>query len=125
MILVSLFAGVALFLSVIGLYGILTYSISQRTREIGIRIALGAPSANIFELVIRQGFKVVGIGLMVGVAIALLLGRFLESILYRVSGHDPLAMVFAVLALCIVAFVACLIPAIRAVRIDPVEAFRR
>jgi putative ABC transport system permease protein len=125
MILVSLFAGVALFLSAIGLYGILTYSISQRTREIGIRIALGAPSANIFELVIRQGFKVVGVGLMVGVAIALLLGRFLESILYRVSGHDPLAMVFAVLGLCIVAFVACLIPAIRAVRIDPVEAFRR
>ena len=67
----------------------------------------------------------VGIGLMGGVAIALLLGRFLESILYRVSGHDPLTMVFAVLALCVVAFVACLIPAIRAVRIDPVEAFRR
>jgi len=125
MILVSLFAGVALFLSAIGLYGILTYSISQRTREIGIRIALGAPSANIFELVIRQGFKVVGVGLIAGVAIALLLGRFLESILYRVSGHDPEAMVLAVLALCIVAFVACLIPAIRAVRIDPVEAFRR
>ena len=125
MILVSLFAGVALFLSAIGLYGILTYSISQRTREIGIRMALGAPSANIFKLVILQGFKVVGIGLMGGVAIALLLGRFLESILYQVSGHDPLTMVFAVLSLCVVAFVACLIPAIRAVRIDPVEAFRR
>jgi len=76
-------------------------------------------------LVIRQGFKVVWAGLMVGVAIALLLGRFLESILYQVSGHDPLAMVLAVLALCIVAFVGCLIPAIRAVRIDPIEAFRR
>jgi putative ABC transport system permease protein len=125
MILVSLFAGVALFLSAIGLYGILAYSISQRTREIGIRIALGAPSAKIFAMVICQGFKLVGIGLMAGLGIALLLGRFLESVLYRVSGHDTTTMIFAILVLGMVAFVACLIPAIRAVRIDPVEAFRR
>jgi putative ABC transport system permease protein len=125
MILVSLFAGVALFLSAIGLYGILAYSISQRTREIGIRIALGASSANIFELIIRQGLKVVGAGLLAGIVIALLLGRFLESALYRVSGHDPSTMIFAILVLGMVAFVSCLIPAIRAVRIDPVEAFRQ
>jgi putative ABC transport system permease protein len=125
MILITLFAGVALFLSAIGLYGILAYSVSQRTREIGIRIALGAPWVMIFEMVIRQGFKLVGIGLLAGVVIALLLGRFLESVLYKVSGHDVLTMIFAILVLGLVAFAACLIPAFRAVRIDPVEAFRR
>ena len=125
MILITLFAGVALFLSAIGLYGILAYSVSQRTREIGIRIALGARSVMIFEMVIRQGFKLVGIGLLAGVVIALLLGRFLESVLYKVSGHDVLTMIFAILVLGLVAFAACLIPAFRAVRIDPVEAFRR
>jgi putative ABC transport system permease protein len=125
MILITLFAGVALFLSAIGLYGILAYSVSQRAREIGIRIALGAPWVLIFEMVIRQGFKLVGIGLLAGVVIALLLGRFLESVLYKVSGHDVLTMIFAILVLGLVAFAACLIPAFRAVRIDPVEAFRR
>jgi putative ABC transport system permease protein len=88
-LLLSLFSSAALFLSAVGLYGVLTYSVNQRTREVGIRIALGAKPANITHLVMRQGLRIVAIGLAIGLGTGLLVGHFIESLLYGVSGHDP------------------------------------
>jgi putative ABC transport system permease protein len=124
-LMVSVFSGAALFLSAIGLYGILVYSVNQRTREIGIRIALGATSANILRLVTRRGVMMVGLGLIIGILTALVCSRFIENTLYQVSGYDPIALGLAVLALCITAAIACLLPGRRAARIDPIVALRQ
>ena len=123
-LLVSLFSGIALFLSAIGLYGVLAYSVSQRRREIGVRIAVGAQAANIVGLVMRQGFRIVGLGLAVGLVTALALARFINSMLYGVSGSDPVTLGLAIPILIVIAFLACLLPALRAARIDPIAALR-
>jgi putative ABC transport system permease protein len=123
-LLVSLFSGAALLLSAIGLYGVLAYSVSQRKREFGVRIALGAQSSNILKLVTRQGLKLVCIGLVVGILAALIFTRFIDSILYGVSGSDPVALGLAVLVLGLAALLACLLPALRATRISPITALR-
>jgi putative ABC transport system permease protein len=122
--LVSLFSGAALFLSAIGIYGVLAYSVSQRRREIGVRIALGAESIKIIQLVTQQGFKLIGIGLFVGTAIALVCARFIEGMLYGVTVADPISLLSAVVVLCLAGCVACLLPALRAVRVNPVKALR-
>jgi putative ABC transport system permease protein len=132
-ILVGAFSGAALFLSAIGLYAILSYTISQRTREIGIRIALGATASRILVAVIRQGFTLVCIGLLFGTVAALIGARFIESssdyfsrqILYGVTGDDALTLGLTVLVLAISALIACWIPARRAARIDPISALRQ
>jgi putative ABC transport system permease protein len=124
-LLVSLFSGFALFLSAIGLYGVLAYSVNQRRRAIGIRIAVGARSANILQLVVSQGLRLAGIGLVNGIAAALVLSRLMSGILYGVSGNDPVSLMVAVLVLGLAALVACLLPALRAVRIDPVSGASR
>jgi putative ABC transport system permease protein len=124
MLLVGLFSGVALFLASVGLYGVLAYSVSQRQRELGVRIVLGAKSSSILSLVIRQGIKMVGIGLGAGIGMALLLVRFIESILYGVSGTDPISLCAAVIVLGLAAVLACLLPAVRATRINPITALR-
>lgn len=121
---VGLFSAAALFLSAIGLYAVLAYAVGQRTREIGIRIAIGAPAANILQLVIRQGFKLAVIGLVIGTAAALALARLMSSMLYAVSPNDPISLAGAILVLCLAAFFACLLPALRALRIDPITALR-
>lgn len=123
-LLVSVFSGVALFLSGVGLYAVLAYSVSQRRREIGVRIALGAQSSNILRLVIRQGLKLVCFGLIVGIVSALVLVRFIDSILYGVSGNDPISLALAVVALGVAALLACFLPALRATRINPITALR-
>jgi putative ABC transport system permease protein len=123
-ILVSLFSVLALILAAVGLYGVLAYSIVQRTREIGIRIALGAQSRNILGSIIRQAFKIVGVGLAIGMAGAIGLTRLIQSMLYGVSGTDPVALLTAVGILGLAAFLACLVPALRATRIDPITALR-
>ena len=123
-ILVSLFSVLALILAAVGLYGVLAYSTAQRTREIGIRIALGAESQNILGSVIRQGFKIVGAGLAIGIVGATFSTRLIQSMLYGVSGGDPVALLTAVGILGVAAFVACLLPALRATRIDPMTALR-
>ncbi len=123
-LLVSIFSGAALFLSAVGLYGVLAYSVGQRRREIGVRIALGAQASNILRLVIRRGLKLVGVGLLVGIMAALIFVRFIESILYGVSGTDPITLGLAVLVLGLAALVACLLPALRATRINPITALR-
>jgi putative ABC transport system permease protein len=123
-LLVSLFSAVALCLSAIGLYGVLAYSVSQRRREIGLRIALGAESHKILQLVAQQGLKLIGIGLLTGIVVALVCARFIEGMLYGVTAIDPISMLIASLVLCLAGCLACLLPALRAVRINPVKALR-
>ena len=122
--LVSLFSGAALCLSATGLYGVLTYSVSQRRREIGVRIALGAEWLKIVQLVTQQGFKLIGIGLVAGTVVALVCARFIEGMLYGVSAADPISMLAAILVLCLAGCLACLLPALRATRINPITALR-
>jgi putative ABC transport system permease protein len=124
MLLVSTFSAVALFLSAIGIYGTLAYTVVQRTRELGIRVSVGSTSLGILKLVLRDGLQVVGIGLLAGVLVALGVAGFLQSVLYGVSAHDPVALGTGVVVLTVVAFTACLLPAIRAARIDPTVVLR-
>ena len=123
-ILVGLFSVLALLLAAVGLYGVLAYSIAQRTREIGIRIALGAESGSILSMVVRQGLTIVGIGLVAGIIGAMILTHLIQSLLYGVSGTDPVALLTAVGVLALAAFLACLVPALRAIRVDPITALR-
>jgi predicted permease len=122
MLLAVAFGVIALLLSAIGIYGVLAYGVAQRTREFGIRLALGSETVQIFKLVLGEGLVIVGIGLALGLAGVLLLGRALESQLYQVKASDPTVLGFVAVVLAIVAFVACLVPARRATRIDPVIA---
>jgi ABC-type antimicrobial peptide transport system permease subunit len=120
----SLFAGIALLLAAVGLYGVLAYLVTQRTREIGVRLALGAQRQNVLSLIISQGMKLALAGVAIGVAAALALTRVLRSLLYGITTTDPatFAVVFALLIA--VAFLACWLPAWRAARIEPMEALR-
>ena len=121
---VSVFAGVAMLLSAVGLYAVISYSVAQRTREIGVRTALGAPSTSILVMVIRNGLGIVCAGLIIGVVFALILSRFITSVLYGVSPTDPLTLGVCATLLGIAAFLACVIPALRATRINPITALR-
>jgi putative ABC transport system permease protein len=121
---VSLFSVAALLLAAVGLYGVLSYSVSQKRREIGVRIALGAQSTTILGLIISQGLRIVGIGLVTGLAAALALSGVVAGILYGVSATDPGSIAFSVLSLGLTALIACLLPALRASRIDPITALR-
>jgi len=121
--LLGLFGLLALVLACIGLYGVMAYSVGQRTQEIGLRMALGAGPGRMLGLVLRQGLTLVGIGVVIGVAGAFALSRFLQSLLFG-SASDPLAFVGASAALLVVATIASLLPALRASRIDPLVALR-
>ena len=121
---VALFSGAALSLSAVGLYGILAYSVGQRTREIGIRIALGARGGNVLKLVTQRGFQIVGIGILTGLAVGLLAAHFIQGLLYGVSPVDPISLGISLLFLGIAAVLACLLPALRAIRINPITALR-
>ncbi len=116
--------GLALVLAIIGLYGVVSYAAAQRTREIGIRVALGAASREILGMVVGQGLKIVGIGLLVGVAAALTLSRLVGNFLVGVSATDPLIYAAVTALLAFVGAVACAIPAHRATHVDPVRALR-
>ena len=120
----AIFAAIALGLASIGLYAVIAHSVSQRTQELGVRLALGASSGNILGLVFSQGFGQLAIGLVVGLAAAFGLTRVLTSLLAQVSPADPLTFALAVLVLTSAALLGCLIPARRAMRIDPVIALR-
>jgi len=123
--LVSVFSGAALCLSAIGLYGVLAYTVSQRSREIGLRIALGAEPREILHLVARHGFKLLGIGLVAGVVLALIFSRLIGGMLYGVSVVDPISMLVAVLVLSLAGGIACLFPALRAMWTNPATALRQ
>ena len=122
--LLGVFGLLALALTSIGIYGVIAYSVAQRTREMGLRIALGADPAAVRHLVLRHAMTMVGIGLAVGLAGALLLGRAMSSLLYGLSGADPWSLVGATLTLIAVSAVASYLPARRASRIDPAISLR-
>ena len=109
-------------LATVGVYGVLAYQVSQRTREIGIRMALGGAVASIFKLVFRDGIAMVGLGVLIGLGGAFAMSRSLQSELYGVGSMDPLVISLVALLLGGVAIVACVVPAIRATRVDPVKA---
>jgi putative ABC transport system permease protein len=120
----TVFAGVALFLATIGLYGVMAYSVKQRTSEIGIRLALGAQPSNVLKLIIGQGMMLTLAGIFLGIAAALGLTRLLSSVLYGVAPMDPATFIVVGALLVAVSFLACYVPARRAMRIEPMEALR-
>ena len=124
MTLLGVFAGIALVLAMVGIYGAVAYTVEQRTGEIGVRMALGAQTADVLRLVVRQGMTPVVIGLGVGVVAALALGRLITAQLYEVSAHNPALLAATSATLAIVALLACLIPARRATLVNPIEALR-
>ena len=122
--LVALFGGLALLLASIGLYGVMSYSVSQSARELGLRMALGAGASNVLGLVLSRGLLLTTTGLIIGVALALLLTRLLGNLLYQVSPRDPLAFAAAFAVMALASAAACFLPAWRATRTDPMRALR-
>jgi predicted permease len=122
--LLAIFGGMALFLAAIGLYGVMSYSVSQSTRELGVRMALGANVRDVLRLVVSRGLRLTIAGIVIGAAAALLLTRLMGNLLYKVSPRDPIAFGAALIILIAVALVACFLPAWRAARIDPARALR-
>ena len=122
--LLGIFAGVALLLASIGIYGAVAYTVEQRTGEIGVRMALGAQTRDVLKLVVGQGMRPVVIGLVIGIAAAFVLGRLIASQLFEVSAHNPALLGGATVLLAVIALLACLLPARRAALVDPVQALR-
>ena len=124
MLLLSVFGASALLLAAIGIYGLMAYSVQQRTQELGVRMALGAQAANIRNMVIRQGMLLAGIGLVTGMGGAFWLTKFLTGFLFRVKTWDPTAFILTPIFLCVVALVAVWVPARKATQVDPISALR-
>jgi hypothetical protein len=122
--LLAVFGVLALGLAGIGLYGILAYSVNQRRREIGVRMALGASRSSVLRLVLWQGMSMVGVGVAIGLGLAIAAGRLLSGMLYGVSASDPASVAAAGLTLSIIALLACYLPAHFATRVDPLKSLR-
>jgi putative ABC transport system permease protein len=122
--LVAIFAFSALFLATVGIYGVIAYSVAQRRKEIGIRIALGADAYSVRSLIFRQTFSILAIGLLVGLPAAAMFGRFYSSLLFEVQPGDPIALAVTGAVLAAVAFAASYVPAVRATKVDPIAALR-
>jgi putative ABC transport system permease protein len=124
MILLGIFAGIALLLAALGVYGVLAFAVGQRTSEIGIRVALGATRANILGLILRQGVGLIALGVLIGLAGYFALSRIIGKLLYSVAPTDPGILVLAPALLAVVALLACVLPARRATKVDPMVALR-
>jgi putative ABC transport system permease protein len=122
--LLAVFGGLALLLAVVGVYGVLSYSVNQQTREIGIRMAMGAQTGRVLGLVVGQGMKLAVAGLLLGLLVAFAAMRVLSSLLFGVSAHDPITFGGVTFILAAAAGLACYIPARRATRVDPIVALR-
>jgi putative ABC transport system permease protein len=124
MLLLAVFAGLALVLAAVGIYGVISYSVAQREREVGIRMALGAQAGDVLALIVRQGMRPALLGLFAGVLVAAAMTRFMRNFLFQVSAIDPFVFGAVAFVLTLVAALACLIPARRATRVDPAVALR-
>ncbi len=124
MLLLAIFAGLALVLAAVGIYGVMSYTVAQQTREIGIRIALGAKRSDVLKMTVKQGLKLVGLGLVIGLTSAFLLTRLMSSLLFGISATDPITFLSISLVLFAVALLASYIPALRATKVDPMIALR-
>src|SRR5438552_4458811 len=124
MTLLGVFAGIALLLALVGIYGAVAYTVEQRTGEIGVRMALGAQTQDVLRLVVKQGMNPVLLGLVIGLAATFAVGRLLTTQLYQISPHNPLLLGAIAIMLALAALLACLIPARRASRVDPIIALR-
>jgi ABC-type antimicrobial peptide transport system permease subunit len=119
-----IFGLVALFLAGLGIYGVLAYMVAQRTKEIGIRMAVGSTPEGIFRLILTEGFIILAIGFVCGLSAAIALGKYVRSLLYGVQPTEPQVLLSVTAVLAIVALAACILPARRATRIDPIIALR-
>src|SRR4030095_12802213 len=124
MLLLGIFAALALVLASVGIYGVMSYSVAQRTHEIGLRMALGARRADVLQMTVKQGLKLVSLGMVLGLIVAFLLTRVLASLLFGISATDPITFIGISLVLLAVAILASYIPALRATKIDPIIALR-
>jgi putative ABC transport system permease protein len=118
------FAAAAMLLAAIGIYGVMSYNVGQRTQEIGVRIALGANARDVLRMVVGRGMALMLGGVALGLGASLLLSRFLESLLFEISARDPFTFTMVPAALALVALVACYVPAMRASRVDPIVVLR-
>jgi len=123
-VLSTVFAMTALLLAALGVYGLLAYSVAERIREIGVRIALGAKPLAVLQMIMNRGLLLIGAGLLIGVTTALAISRFVQSLLFGVNPNDPATFVTAVLVLLATGSIAAFIPARRATKVDPIVALR-
>lgn len=123
--LLGVFSTLALLLAIIGVYGVMSYAVQERTQELGVRLALGARGRNVIAMIVRQGMKIAAAGAAIGVLAALALTRFIKDLLYGVGAADPMTYTGVILSTLGVAFIACLLPAIKATKVDPMIALRR